>query len=87
MQTQEDKLYANAVAEFQTAFPSIQPPASAWFVQWLTAYGSFALSDAIQKLQRHSMTARFTTESTGKAISALLRAAALRAAAQKLVRP
>lgn len=87
MQTQEDKLYLNALSEFQASFPAIPPPASTWFVEWLTAYGGKALSDAIQKLQRHHMKQHFTTESTGRAISTLLRDGAIRAAAQKLVRP
>jgi hypothetical protein len=87
MQTQEDKLYLNALFEYQAAFPGIQPPAPTWFVKWLIEYDSKALSDTIQTLQRHPKKPLFTTESTGRAISALLRDGAIRAAAQKLVRP
>ncbi len=72
--------YTTLVAEFQTAFSGIKPPAPDWFVFWLGKYSFREISDAIHTLQTHPLKARFTTESTGRAMSALLRESALRRA-------
>ncbi len=87
MRTSEDKLFLDAISEFQTAFPTLRVPDSTWLAKWLSQYGSQALSDAIQKLKRNPRKDIFTTESVGRAISALLRDGAIQAAAQKLRRP
>jgi hypothetical protein len=72
--------YTDLIATFKAAFPDIDPPDSTWFAKWLREYRFGAIRDAIQTLATHPMKARFTTDSTGKAISALLREDALRRA-------
>jgi hypothetical protein len=67
------------LAAFTAACPNVEPPASAWLQHWLNRYSITAILDAIQFLQdRHpQVKAQFTTESTGKAISARLRQSAI----------
>ena len=80
MITQEQKFksqYADLIAAFQAAFPNIAPPEPRWFFLWLGKYPPGDIKDVIRSLQNHSLKARFTTESTGRAISALLRQNAL----------
>ncbi len=72
--------YSVLIAVFQTAFPTITPPEAAWFFHWLEKYPAWAVMDAIETLGKHPLKARFTTESTGKAISAILRTEALKRA-------
>jgi hypothetical protein len=74
--------YTALLSEFQIAFPHVQPPAPSWWGLWLQKYDPSAIHDAIQTLQNHrpEVKARFTQDSTGKAISALLREDALRRA-------
>jgi len=72
--------YSALIAAFAAAFPDITPSEAQWFLHWLEKYPAWAIKDAIQTLAKHSMRARFTTESTGRAISALLRAEALKRA-------
>jgi hypothetical protein len=74
------RAYADTIAEFEAAFPGIKPPEPFWFSTWITKYGFRDVSVAIRTLAGHPMKARFTTESTGRALSALLRAEALRRA-------
>ena len=83
--TQEEFLrrnYTALLSEFEAAFPHVQPPAPSWWGLWLQKYDPSAIHEAIQRLQKHQpeVKARFTQESTGKAISALLRENALRRA-------
>lgn len=83
MVSQEQKFkqqYSDLIAAFKTAFPNITPPEPRWFFLWIAKYPLWSIKDAIQTLSQHSLKARFTTESTGRAISALLRAEALRRA-------
>jgi hypothetical protein len=83
MPSQEQKLreqYLNLITVFEAAFPGIQPPAPTWFGLWLSKYNPEDISNAIQVLEKHPLKARFTTDSTGRALSALLREAALRRA-------
>jgi hypothetical protein len=72
--------YTDLLAEFQAAFPGINPPDASWFALWLGKHNFREISDAIQTLQSHPLKSRFTTESTGRAISALLRESAVRRA-------
>jgi hypothetical protein len=72
--------YTALVVEFQTAFPGIKPPAPEWFALWLGKHSFREISDAIHTLQAHPLKSRFTTESTGRAMSALLRESAVRRA-------
>jgi hypothetical protein len=83
MVTQEQKFknqYSDLIAAFEAAFPGVTPPESRWFFLWLAKYPVCAIKDVIHILQQHPLKAQFTTESTGRAISALLRAEALKRA-------
>jgi hypothetical protein len=80
MVLQEQKFknqFSDIIAAFEAAFPDIIPPESRWITLWLGKYPVWAIKDAIRQLSKHSLKARFTTDSTGKAISALLRAESL----------
>jgi hypothetical protein len=72
--------YLDVLAAFQAAFPGVQPPESHWFQLWMTKYGAAAIEDAIQTLSEHPLKSKFTQESTGRALSALLREATLKRA-------
>lgn len=72
--------YSNLIAEFSAAFPGITPPDAPWFFHWLEKYPAWAIKDAVQTLAKHPLKAKFTTASTGKAVSALLRTEALKRA-------
>jgi hypothetical protein len=81
MQNHEETLqdqFTNLLAIFRANFPSVDPPASHWWLLWMQKYEFADILTAIQNLGRHSFKAKFTTESTGRALSTLLRDAALR---------
>ena len=81
MPNHEDTLqdqFANLLAIFKTNFSHIDPPAPTWWLLWMEKYDFADIPTAIEQLGRHSLKARFTTESTGKALSVLLRDKALR---------
>jgi len=83
MPLHEDTLreqYTTLLTAFKAAFPSIAAPVSDWWLLWFDKYPYSDIRQAIQTLDKHPLKARFTRESTGKAISALLRDAALRRA-------
>jgi hypothetical protein len=90
MQTQEEvlkKQYAELLASFAEAFPQIAAPAGEWWGLWLRKYSVRDIQHAIATLQKHPLRGRFTTESTGKAITALLRENALRRVVNSGVKP
>lgn len=66
--------------EFVAAFPEVTPPHTDWWQLWLQKYPFSDIRDAIPQLVGHPLKSRFTQESTGKAISSLLREAAVRKA-------
>ena len=72
--------YADLLLEFAAEFPGIAPPDSSWFVTWLTRYTYGAIRDSIRSLGNNNpnIKSRFTTESCGKALSAMLRDQAIR---------
>jgi hypothetical protein len=72
--------YADLLLEFVTVFPDIAPPDSSWFVSWLTKYTYGAIRDSIRSLGSNNpnIKNRFTTESCGRALSAMLRDQAIR---------
>jgi hypothetical protein len=72
--------YLSLLVDFTAAFPGIDPPANHWWLLWLQRYPFADIRGAIQTLSRHHLKPRFTTESTGKALSALLRESAVRRA-------
>ena len=83
MESHRDTLkrqYTTLIAAFNAAFPSIEPPLPDWWILWLSKYDFGDIRDAIEKLSRHELKDRFSQESTGRAISSLLRDAALRRA-------
>jgi hypothetical protein len=69
--------YLSLLADFSAAFPGITPPEQHWWLLWLQRYPFFDIRDSIQTLSKHHLKDRFTTESTGKAITALLRDSAV----------
>ena len=84
--------YTDLIGAFKAAFPHVTPPDSTWFAKWLSQYRFGAIMDAIRVLQAHSpaVHARYDQESTGRALSALLRQDAARRAvnaANNKVRP
>jgi hypothetical protein len=72
--------YITLIEAYYAEFPSIEPPAPEWWMLWLDKYSFGDLQAVIQSLGRHPLKARFTSESTGKAIAAKLREIALRRA-------
>jgi hypothetical protein len=72
--------YLNLITQFQSAFPGIDPPESSWWQMWMGKYGAFAIAEAIRTLSEHPMKSRFTQESTGRALTVLLRDSALKQA-------
>ena|ERR1700685_4649341 len=74
------KRYDTHFAEFKSAFPDIDPPAPEWWRVWLRKYSSPAISEAIAKLAKHPLKARFSTASTGRALTAMLNEDAMRRA-------
>jgi len=69
--------YTALLSSFTEAFPYIQPPEPKWWVGWMNRHSCAAIHTAIQTLSDHHLKERFTTDSTGRAISALLREAAM----------
>jgi len=83
MMSQEQEFknqYLELVAVFTAAFPGIQPPDSRWMYLWLSKYQLRYIKTAIRTLALHPQRGRFTTDSTGKALSSLLRSEALKRA-------
>lgn len=78
--------YVKLRAEFKAAFPDIEPPEPRWWVVWLSHNNHTDVHLAIEKLGKHPLKAKFTTVSTGKAISALLRDAAVAHGLEETVR-
>ena len=69
--------YLELRAEFTAIFPNIPPPEARWWVVWLSRNNTTDIHLAIKKLGEHPLKAKFTTVSTGKAISAILRETAV----------
>ena len=74
------KNHQSLLAEFSALFPTITPPDNHWFALWLQRYPFVDIREAIITLSKHHLKDRFTTESCGRAISALLRQSAVRRA-------
>jgi hypothetical protein len=72
--------YLSHWAEFTASFPGVTPPDNHWWTLWMQRYSFTDIRDAIQILSRHRLKPQFSTESTGKAITALLRDSAVRRA-------
>ncbi len=72
--------YRTLLAAYSAAFPNVAPPHLDWWVIWLQKYDPDAIHEAITTLSQHPLKDRFTRESTGKAISAMLRDGAVRRA-------
>jgi hypothetical protein len=81
------RAYVKVLAEFAEAFPNVQPSEIFWFEGWVRKYGFRNLSNVIKHLAVHPLKAQFTTESTGKAISALLRENAMKQAIAEATKP
>jgi hypothetical protein len=80
MQTHEETIrqqHLSLLAQFTAAFPGITPPEKQWFQMWIHRYHFSDITAAIETLSHHHLKHLFTTESTGKAISALLRQSAV----------
>jgi hypothetical protein len=72
--------YITLIESYLAQFPGIDPPAPEWWMLWLDKYPFGDIHAVIQSLGKHPLKARFTPESTGKAIAAKLREIALRRA-------
>ncbi len=72
--------YRTLLAAYSAAFPNVAPPHLDWWVIWLQKYDPDAIREAINTLAAHPLKDRFTRDSTGKALSALLRDDAVRRA-------
>jgi hypothetical protein len=72
--------YLLLLADFTAAFHNVNPPDIHWWLLWLQRYPFADIRDAIQTLSRHHLKDRFTTESSGRALSALLRDSAVKRA-------
>jgi len=72
--------YVAALAEFKSEFPDITPPDAQWFQMWLSKYPYSDVSAAIKKLGQHPLKSSFTQQSTGRAISVMLKAESTRRA-------
>jgi len=70
------------IAACKNEFPSLEPPPPVWLHQWLSRNSCQAILDAVRTLASHPahVRARYSEESVGRAISALLRDRALRRA-------
>lgn len=76
MLTHEEVLrrqFADLTALFKQSFRHVQPPETHWWSIWLQKYRATDIADAITELSTHPLKARFTQESCGRAISALLK--------------
>lgn len=69
--------YAAFIAAFSAAFPTVPSPAHDWVFHWLAKYSIQNIEDAIRILAAHPLKSHFTTTSTGKALSSILRTEAL----------
>jgi hypothetical protein len=79
--------YSTLITTFQAAFPHIAPPDYQWFFHWLEKYSVLMIKEAIETLGKHRQKDRFTPDSTGKAISAILRQEALKRAIASVQTP
>jgi|ERR1035437_3704010 hypothetical protein len=71
------KDYAVIVTAYQETFPGVPLPGVSWVLLWMDRYSVGSILTVIKNLGRHPLKNRFTTASTGKAISTLLRQDAL----------
>ena len=78
------KDYSDIVAAFQATFSTIAPPDASWIFLWLGRHEIASILSAIRTLGQHPLKVQFSTASTGKAISSLLRQDALKRAAADL---
>jgi hypothetical protein len=83
--TPQEQKYRRAFDDIITKITALGVPAPApsWITYWLTKYNYRSILAAIEVMQGHpeSIRARYTTESVGKGISALLKLDAARRAA------
>jgi hypothetical protein len=72
----------DVIVAWRSAFPNIEIPSPEWLEHWLTKYSSESVLAAIQTLRNHppQLRARFDAASVGRAISASLRADAVKRA-------
>ena len=79
--------YTTLLSDFVGAFPRIKPPDPTWWFDWMKRYDCGSIHEAIETLGQHPAKLRFSTESTCRAISALLRQIAMRRALSLPVAP
>jgi hypothetical protein len=72
------KQYTDIISTLGLAFPGVQPPEHQWVLLWLQKYQFTDIMAAINTLSAHPLKAKFTQSSVGRAISSLLRDAAMR---------
>ena len=71
--------HTDIIAAFKAAFPGVNPPDASWVQIWLTRYSFIGVLAAIQTLQNYPphVRNRYSQESVGRAISSILRNAAI----------
>jgi hypothetical protein len=70
--------YQDIVTTLTAAFPGVPPVESVWILSWIDKYPFPDIVAAIQTLHDHSLKSKFTQQSIGRAISAMLRDAAMK---------
>lgn len=81
--SQEDVIrqqYQSLLAAYTKVFPTIVPPESRWWIQWMSSYNPETIREAILRLSLHPLRDSFTSVSTSKAITATLKQIALQQA-------
>src|ERR1700723_2413329 len=76
------KQYTIVLAAYVAAFPHLTPPDATWWRAWFRDHDYHDILEAIQKLQNYppQVQSRYTTISTGKAITSMLATIAIRRA-------
>lgn len=79
--------YITLLAAFSIALPQTPAPDSSWWALWMSKYEFADIRDAITILARHPSKSQFSKVSAGRALSALLREAAIKRAIASVQTP
>lgn len=70
--------YQDIVNTLTAAFPGVPLVESVWILSWIDKYPFPDIMESIQTLHDHPLKSQFTQSSIGRAISAMLRDAAMK---------